>query len=1071
MSVTNDTLTQSNAGRGDTGPYSITFRFANPEDIKVKVNGGTPLTYGVDYSVTGLNLYTTGVYNSSDHTLTIYRETPITQPTEFLDGEPHPAESLEEQGLDRMAMISQELEDRIDELENLTLPTLSLSGDNIWGPAITYDTDDIVNYGGTLWVSLQDSNLNQTPSEGAWWTAYGIGATGATGAAGAAGATGATGPSSYTDAYDATVTYPTDAVVGYDGKLYISLQDSNLNHTPSGSSSWWSQLFTADDPCRFYATLSAHFTSTSTPIIFDVEEFDTESAYDHTTGIFTAPRDGLYLFGNGGIEYPSGTQHMRDLMKWNGSAWAIIYTYQQSSGRWYSNDTGAYDSQHPTTIVYLEGGDQVCQYNVAGGAYQQYSYFWGVELSARVGAKGAKGDPGIGVAWDSTVTYSSLAVVYHNNLLYRSLQGSNLNQNPSTETAWWQVIDLGAFNPVFDMQNDSTTHSFTTTSWADGIQWDAVTMPAGAKFLYHFYVPHRNSHSASWGGGYIQIQYRIDGGSWITIGDSGYKLDMVTGGGSIDAYANFIYFDFSDETAEFDIEFKWRHKVYTAGSTLYINGSQVIDGGGVTAGAKGQDQFWAHQIIQEIGVGAAKGDAGADGADGADGAPGLASSWSSATTYSIDQVVSHSGYIWVSLQNSNQNKDPDTETDWWEKITFSRSEDEWHNVGDAGEPAYQNSWVDYSVGFFGAGFRIDAAGTVHLRGLIKSGTVNATVFTLPVGYRPDKELIMDAESNNAQGEVRIQTTGNVDVESPSSNAWVSLEGITFNLGNTSLFIKGAPGDPALGDSWDSSTTYDYGQIAHYDGILYKSIQGTNTNKQPDTETAWWEELTYVDFRGGAHYGAKRFLGTGSGTSYTAGTLMDFTVEKWDDGNFWDSDNDYFVMPADGRYRFTISVREAMPGSGTNFRIRYVLNSVEQQDHQLIQTGTQDEKRFETSFVLDLSENDTVGFQPATDNVTLYQAQSWVSVEAADGAKGDTGATGTAGIASTWSNATTYDDRDIVSYGDKLYESRAAGNLNKVPDAEPDWWRLYVFRKIFTGTADPTLTDTVRDGDVWYETIT
>lgn len=41
--------------------------------------------------------------------------------------------------------------------------------------------------------------------------------------------------------------------------------------------------------------------------------------------------------------------------------------------------------------------------------------------------------------WDSTVTYASGAYVEYNDVNYISLQGTNLNQNPETETAYWSV--------------------------------------------------------------------------------------------------------------------------------------------------------------------------------------------------------------------------------------------------------------------------------------------------------------------------------------------------------------------------------------------------------------------------------------------------------------------------------------------------------------------------------------------------------------------------------------------------------------------------------------------------------
>lgn len=98
-------------------------------------------------------------------------------------------------------------------------------------------------------------------------------------------------------------------------------------------------------------------------------------------------------------------------------------------------------------------------------------------------------------------------------------------------------------------------------------------------------------------------------------------------------------------------------------------------------------------------------------------------------------------------------------------------------------PTMTNGWLTYDAdpgGWSGPGYYKDSAGVVHLRGLIKSGTVGASAFTLPVGYRPaDGNLLIGTISNGAVGRVRVSTDGTVMPESPSSNAWVALDSISF----------------------------------------------------------------------------------------------------------------------------------------------------------------------------------------------------------------------------------------------------------------------------------------------------
>lgn len=102
-----------------------------------------------------------------------------------------------------------------------------------------------------------------------------------------------------------------------------------------------------------------------------------------------------------------------------------------------------------------------------------------------------------------------------------------------------------------------------------------------------------------------------------------------------------------------------------------------------------------------------------------------------------------------------------------------------HKVGMTGEPSWEHSWAVYSAGTAIPGFWKDALGFVHIQGVIASGTVGQSAFTLPPGYRPDKQYPFPAVSNGAIGRVDVFSDGTVVPASPSSNVWVTLNGITF----------------------------------------------------------------------------------------------------------------------------------------------------------------------------------------------------------------------------------------------------------------------------------------------------
>jgi hypothetical protein len=92
---------------------------------------------------------------------------------------------------------------------------------------------------------------------------------------------------------------------------------------------------------------------------------------------------------------------------------------------------------------------------------------------------------------------------------------------------------------------------------------------------------------------------------------------------------------------------------------------------------------------------------------------------------------------------------------------------------------FQNSWVNYGGVFETAAYTRNSLGEVRLRGMVRSGTVNTAIFTLPSGFRPALQKVFVVMSNGAIGRVDVRTNGEV-VLLTGSNAWVSLDGISFD---------------------------------------------------------------------------------------------------------------------------------------------------------------------------------------------------------------------------------------------------------------------------------------------------
>lgn len=88
----------------------------------------------------------------------------------------------------------------------------------------------------------------------------------------------------------------------------------------------------------------------------------------------------------------------------------------------------------------------------------------------------------------------------------------------------------------------------------------------------------------------------------------------------------------------------------------------------------------------------------------------------------------------------------------------------WHVVGDAGEPAFTNSWVNVTSPstYPPARFHRDALGRVHVEGAVKLGTTTTSAFTLPAGYRPSHDLLFPAhhwDGSNTDGAALVKVSG------------------------------------------------------------------------------------------------------------------------------------------------------------------------------------------------------------------------------------------------------------------------------------------------------------------------
>lgn len=133
MTVSSQTSRQAYTGNGATTVFAVPFYFlANTDLVVVSTTGGvdTTLTLNTDYTLSGAGNPAGGTLTATTApatgtTLTIYRDPPLTQLTDYQSNDPFPANS-HELALDRLTMISQRLKDQVT--RSLRLPDGDASG-------------------------------------------------------------------------------------------------------------------------------------------------------------------------------------------------------------------------------------------------------------------------------------------------------------------------------------------------------------------------------------------------------------------------------------------------------------------------------------------------------------------------------------------------------------------------------------------------------------------------------------------------------------------------------------------------------------------------------------------------------------------------------------------------------------------------------------------------------------------------------------------------------------------------------------------------------------------------------
>lgn len=96
-----------------------------------------------------------------------------------------------------------------------------------WSNVTTYNLHDLVTYSGFVWVSKQNNNIGNTPQLGDFWNKVDTIANAQGGQI----------------AWENDETYNIYDIISYNGYMWVSKQNNNLNQTPQVGSNYWQQLY------------------------------------------------------------------------------------------------------------------------------------------------------------------------------------------------------------------------------------------------------------------------------------------------------------------------------------------------------------------------------------------------------------------------------------------------------------------------------------------------------------------------------------------------------------------------------------------------------------------------------------------------------------------------------------------------------------------------------------------------------------------------------------------------------------------------------------------------------------
>lgn len=135
----------------------------------------------------------------------------------------------------------------------------------------------------------------------------------------------------------------------------------------------------------------------------------------------------------------------------------------------------------------------------------------------------------------------------------------------------------------------------------------------------------------------------------------------------------------------------------------------------------------------------------------------------------------------------------------------------------------KNGWVTYG-GPFGQPSYTKTNNIVTVSGLVNAGK-HGLIATLPVGYRPDKQLVFNLNNHERSARIDVKTNGDIVwVAGGKSHGWLSLSGIQFSL-NRGETLRLTNGWQPYGGPFGKPTASDSNGIVTLSGLVKSGKHG------------------------------------------------------------------------------------------------------------------------------------------------------------------------------------------------------------------------------------------------------